>query len=161
MGLYKSQDQNIYPSLRGLAGLIAGSRQAITPLLWLVFSTALLGIVIYFIGKYRKYLQSSHIIMAALIITLLVTPYMRSYDFLLLLIPILFTLNRIMHNKGAFLNGSLIFMGWGIYSFGFVFLANQLGHDIWSVLFPITVLGVFLFTLSRDVRKEKGESLLV
>lgn len=139
VGLYKSQDQNVYPTLRGLAGLLSSNNPLSTNILWLLGSIILLGFFIWIILKYRKKLSSLDIICLSIIITLMVTPYLRSYDLLLLLIPIMQILRQHHMKHKSFLNTNLIFLLWGLFSFALLFLATKVQHDIFSLLYTFFV----------------------
>lgn len=160
VGLYKSQIDNLYPTLRGLAGLLTANQPLATTILWAAGSLALLVGMIMMIVRLKNMITTIGILCLSILFCLLVTPYLRSYDFLLLLIPILYvTLSRVKPGD-SISKPTLRFLFWGISSLALLVLATTLDHDIWSVAYPLAVLGAFIVNLWMDHKKRKAESTL-
>ena len=152
VGFYKSQNENLYPTLRGLAGLITDNRTPATDFLWIASSIILVGAAIGLVLKNRKAFEAREILSLSICLTLLITPYLRSYDLILLLIPILFSTQVKLSQRGSFLKTNLFFLGWGLLSFALLFLADYLKHDIWSIIFTAAVSIGYTKSVIRTAR---------
>ncbi len=160
VGLYKSQIDNLYPTLRGLAGLVTENRVTATTLLWAASSLALVVGVIVVVKKLKKTITAAEMLCFSILICLLVTPYLRSYDFLLLLIPILYVILARVNPGSSITKPTLHLLGWGVFSLALLALATKLDHDIWSVVFPLAVLSAFIMTLFSTEKKRVQATLL-
>lgn len=154
VGLYKSQDQNVYPTLRGLAGLLSNNNPLFTNILWLAGSVLLLGFFVWIFLKYRKTLTSPDVMSLSIIISLMVTPYLRSYDLLLLLIPIMQILSDDYLKHKSFFKTNLYYLLWGLFSFALLFLATRLQHDIFSLFYTFSVLIVYAIVVTHRQPKD-------
>ncbi len=160
VGLYKSQDQNIYPSLRGFAGLLTGNNPTAANILWLGGCLLVISVSLWAILKNNQKLSAAHIIGLSIIISLLITPYLRSYDLILLLVPLLKLIRNNNIKWKSFLKTNLYFLFWGIFSFILVFLANWLQHDIFSFTFTLSMLISFSISLFQEKPESTGDFLL-
>jgi len=152
VGLHKSADNNLFPNLRGLAGLIVHESPLWTMLLWALLG---LGIFVALILVYRKQkvkITWGTVLVIVIPVTLLVTPYLRAYDLMFLLIPIL-EITRQFSEKGAsFLKVNLAYLSWSLLAFTLLFLAVSLKQDIFSVGLSILVLILLLMQLREPSR---------
>ena len=156
IGLHKSQDAILFPNLRGLSGLVLNSREPGTTLLWLAVTGLLLLISFLFCLRNRKVIQISDILLLAIPLTLLATPYLRAYDLVLLLVPILYLSGRAAQANRGFTWVVFSFLGWGLLSLAFLFLAVPLGHDIFSVCLSLLVLFGILVALKKDLHQREA-----
>lgn len=111
------------------------------------FLTLLISIaLLYYIWKYRHALSPLAVLGLIIPWTILITPYIWAYDQTILLIPITaMTMNWI--KKGwPFLTIALIPIGLSILSIGLIFVALQIGRDIWSSILPLLILLLSLWS---------------
>jgi hypothetical protein len=141
--LYKGQDANLYPTLRGAAGVICHGRSGCSTALWIILSILLVGSVIYLVIKKKNMLSSENVLLISLLLTILVTPYLRAYDLIFLLFPILKILDICAEKGWKFWKLYSFYFLWMVTSIGLMFAAVRLNHDIWSVFLTITVFIIF------------------
>ena len=153
--LHKSADQNLFPNLHGLAGLITQNSPQWTTVVWLVFSAALLIFISLYIKKHIARIDPLTIIAIFVIVSLLITPYMRAYDLVLLLLPIFLITGNYAAQSEAFLKTNLVFLSWSLVSYLLLFLAVALNHDIYSVFLSLASLTVLL--LQGRTEHSRGE----
>ncbi|MHC1739912.1 MAG: glycosyltransferase family 87 protein [Anaerolineaceae bacterium] len=148
VGLHKSADNNLFPNLRGLAGLLSGGSLQWTIILWLILVIITIAVMVFVSIRQRSKMASSNFISLSLIVTLLITPYLRAYDLILLLIPIMLMTDRFSYRWPSFLKINLAYLFWSFLAFAFLFLAVRLSHDILSVFLSLTVLVLFIRQIS-------------
>lgn len=138
--LHKSADNNLFPNLHGLAGVLTNGSPVWTIFLWLALSLLLLGAMIWVYLKHRSKISHFVVALLALLISTLVTPYLRAYDLIFLLLPILYITGNYAEKSESFLKINLIYLSWSLAAFVLLFLAVSLNHDIFSIFLTILVL---------------------
>ncbi len=140
--LYKGQDNNLFPNIRGLAGLVCNEQTGCFNTIWLISILILTVGLIVLLIRYKNKMCFSEVIALAVCYTLLVTPYLRAYDLILLLVPILFSIGLLANNQVKFMTITGIYLLFGLFSLILLFVAVQIGHDIYSVVltFIATIL---------------------
>lgn len=118
----------------------------ITPMMEFIFLQIL---------KKRSALLSEDALLFSLILTLLVTPYLRAYDLILLIFPAFAILEVCAEKNWDFLQLYVAYFAWVMATIGLIFLAVQLNHDIWSVLLTISVSAVFSYLTLFAKKKEQ------
>jgi hypothetical protein len=149
--LHKSEDNNLFPNLHGLAGVITGNDPALTLPLWGILSILVIGVVVGFLFKYRSQLSIKMGIALVTLTTLLITPYLRAYDLLFVLLPMLMITEVVEQKKHSFWLTNLAYFNWSLLAFGLLFLAVKLQHDIFSVGLPLLAL-LLLLALAHSER---------
>jgi len=92
---------------------------------------------------YKSSWPSEYITLVALIpLTLFIAPSIWSYGQIYLLIPLIFTLAALERLNTSFLIIGSFFYLFDLLALLLIFIATQVGHDIWSVL-----LSVFAFII--------------
>lgn len=152
--LYKSEDQNLFPNLRGLAGLVCGEKAACFNPVWGIISLLLLSGLLFWMLRQKERLTSSSILALGIVITLLVTPYLRAYDLILLLIPVIMCLGQVSEGKTGFTKVTVLYLCFSLFSLGLLFLATMLGHDIYSVFLTVGVLFFLVWTILKPPAQE-------
>ena len=147
--LHKSADNNLFPNLHGLAGVLTNGSTVWTIFLWLALSLLLLGIMIFVYLKHSFKMNHFIVALFALLISILVTPYLRAYDLIFLLLPILYITGSYAEKSESFLKINLVYLSWSLAAFAFLFLAVALNHDIFSVFLTILVL-LFMIVQIQD-----------
>jgi hypothetical protein len=142
--LHKSEDNNLFPNLHGLAGVLTGSDPTLTLFLWIFLSVLVTGIVLAFLLKYHSQLSMKSTIALLTMTTLLITPYLRAYDLLFVLFPMVLITDLLAQKKNSFLLINLAYFSWSLLAFALLFLAVKLQHDIFSVFLPFLALVLLL-----------------
>jgi hypothetical protein len=142
VGFHKSADNNLFPNLRGLAGLLTHESPLWTTMLWAFFSLIIVVGLVLLLRKQRNKLNWGTLMTFVIPVALLITPYLRAYDLMLLLIPILEITRRWANNGMPFLKINLVYLCWSLLAFALLFLAVALNHDIFSVGLSILVLTI-------------------
>jgi hypothetical protein len=89
----------------------------------------------------------------ALMVSLLITPYLRAYDLIFTLIPIITISGAIAARGSNFLRTNLGFLAWPLAAFALLLLASTLQQDIWSVLLSLSAYGFFLWQIFKDFQQ--------
>jgi hypothetical protein len=152
VGLHKSADNNLFPNLRGLAGLIVHESPMWTIVVWGLLGLSIIVGLIFVYLKLRQKFDWSTVLVVAIPVTLLVTPYLRAYDLMLLLIPILEITRHLVERGTSFLKVNLAYLGWSLLAFALLFLAVALNHDILSVGLSVLVLVLLGIQLHESPR---------
>ena len=150
VGLHKSADTNLFPNLRGLAGLIVHESPLWTTLLWVLLGLIVLAILFIVYLKRPQKFNWSTVLVVAIPATLLVTPYLRAYDLTFLLIPILEITRHLAEKGTSFLKINLAYIGWSLLAFALLFFAVELNHDIFSVSLSILVFVILILKLCNS-----------
>ena len=135
--LYKSADQNLFPNLRGLSGLVCSEKAACFEPLWVILSLLVVLGLLYWMLQKKQQLNSTEVIALGICVTLLITPYLRAYDLILLLVPVVMILGKISMRMVRFSLVSGIYLLFCFFSLALLFLATTLEHDIFSILLTI------------------------
>lgn len=153
-GLYKGQDVNLYPTLRGVAGVACNGQLGCSTVLWVVLSVLFVVFVILQMTRKKKDLSHEKVLLLSVILTILIIPYLRAYDLIFLTFPVLKILDSYAEAGWKFLKIYTTYFLWVILTIGFIFVALRVNHDIWSVLLTIIVFSVyclkFLFSGLKD-----------
>jgi hypothetical protein len=125
--------------------------------MWTIVVWGLLGLsiivgLIFVYLKLRQKFDWSTVLVVAIPVTLLVTPYLRAYDLMLLLIPILEITRHLVERGTSFLKVNLAYLGWSLLAFALLFLAVALNHDILSVGLSVLVLVLLGIQLHESPR---------
>lgn len=144
----KTEVTQYTPTLWGLA-------HELSPEWWLVLGmglcmaiTAVFGWLVFI----RPHLQDIEIVLLALIVSLLTTPYTWEYELLLLFIPLIFIYS-------AMTKRPLHIIGWVLFTIGgtwfMYWVSTQRSYPSYSVIIPIAV-GVWFYWMARTKKLEKG-----
>jgi hypothetical protein len=150
--LHKSADNNLFPNLHGLAGILTGGSSTWTIIVWVILSLLLLGFLLTFYQKRSSQMDHLTVALFACLASVLVTPYLRAYDLIFLLSPILFITGNYAAGSGSFLKINMVFLAWSLLSLAFLFLAVSLNQDIYSVFLSILVLLILILQLNTRRR---------
>lgn len=152
---HKSTDQNLFPNLHGLAGLLSKGSESFTLGLWIVFSIIVFAFLMFF---YFRFLRKQDIVKAvvlALLVSLLVTPYLRAYDLIFTLISMMMISGAIAARDNNFIKTNLSFLAWPLAAFVLLLLAAKLQQDIWSVLLSLCAYSLFLWQIYKDFQRDQ------
>jgi hypothetical protein len=86
-------------------------------------------------------------------VTLLVTPYVQSYDQILLIIPVLVVMGLMRSEGFPYLITASLFLAISILAFSLTFAYAGIGLDVWSVTIPgvlSLILGIWYFKWFRN-----------
>jgi hypothetical protein len=155
--LYKGQDANLYPTLRGLAGIACNNQSGCSIALWIIMSVLLIGFVVFLVITKRKIISPENVLILSMMVTILVTPYLRAYDLIFLIFPVLRILDIYAQKGWSFIKIYAAYFIWIILPIGFIFVAVQLNHDILSVLLTLSVFYVYVI---MDLFTEKRKAIV-
>jgi cytochrome c biogenesis factor len=93
---------------------------------------------------------------AAILIALLITPYLWAYDQILLILPILSISNTLARIKTPYFIVSLLPIMFTILSLVLLYLASIKGHDVSSILLTIITGGLLIWAEIRMRKYENG-----
>ena len=153
VGLRKGSDVfQATPTTWGVSGVICGLNGECTQILGGVIFVIITLITIFIFWKFSKkwniWLAGS----IAIIITLLITPYLWTYDQILLIAPILYITRVISSMKLKYLVVSSIPLLFSIVSLFLLYIAELNQHDVYSILLTIYTGGL-LFLVEVWKRK--------
>jgi len=103
---------------------------------------------LYLLIKKSTALSPDLVVGLAVILTLLLTPYIWAYDQLLLVTSIATLTTRLVKDGHRYLPASLIFIVVDILAFILLGIGDKLQHDFWSVCVPLFMLGLLTWYLS-------------
>jgi hypothetical protein len=157
IGLKKGSDAfMITPTIWGVAGKFCGLNSGCTQITGLVLFIliALMGMAIFWMYSTRMsiWLAGS----AAILIALLITPYLWAYDQVLLILPILYISNTLARIKTPYFIVSLLPIMFTILSLVLLYLASIKGHDVSSILLTIITGGLLIWAEIRMRKYENG-----
>lgn len=149
-----SQNFGFSPTVWGISALFCDYTRNCTIGSGIFASLLFMAGYIYILVKKRDALPPSLVVGLAVVITVLLTPYVWVYDQLLLAAPIV-TLIFLMAKKGhGYLPVSSLFIGIDMFAFFLLGIAVRIQLDIWNVCIPL-----FLFCLIVWVLFKKTPSL--
>jgi hypothetical protein len=135
-----------HPTIWGLANLMFENTGFVAMFAFMIVGFVLSSILVLFISK--KPDNPFAIMSLSVSAGLLLAPYSWSYDQILLIISLMFVVIEISKRYGD--NLSLFFlMVFVLFSASFVFLAFQLGHDVFSVFVTVTLWGLTIFLITK------------
>jgi hypothetical protein len=157
IGLSKGSDVfMITPTIWGVAGKFCGLNSGCTQIAGVILFIliALMGMAIFWMYSTRMsiWLAGS----AAILIALLITPYLWAYDQVLLILPILYISNTLARIKTPYIIVSLLPIIFTILSIGLLYVASIKGHDVSSILLTIITAGLLIWTEVRMRKYENG-----
>ena len=92
----------------------------------------------------------------AVLIALLITPYLWAYDQVLLILPILYITNALAGIKTPYIIVSLLPILFTMISLLLLYLATLNGHDVGSILLTLIIAGALIWTEIRMRKQENG-----
>ena len=151
----KSADQNLFPNLRGLAGLFSNGSETGTLVFWITLSIIMFLLLMIYYFKFLGKTNIDKAVILALMVSLLITPYLRAYDLIFTMIPIITISGAVAARGSNFLRTNLLFLAWPLAAFALLLLASTLQQDIWSVLLSLFAYGFFLWQIFKDFRRDQ------
>ena len=134
------------PTLLNLAGFLCRTSPACSYGLGAAGSLILIGVAGYLFFRKNGSLSALEAMSLILTVSLLVTPYLWSYDFVLLIIPLAWIVHElILRTKSYWVPISFLIVldmaaGLGLY------LQNQSPQkDLWNILLPLVLLGLMIW----------------
>ncbi len=153
VGLRKGSDVfQATPTTWGVSGAVCGLNSECTQIVGSVIFgiLVLLSIIVFwrFSSKWNIWLTGS----IAIIVSLLITPYLWAYDQILLIIPILYITKVLSSLKYKYLIVSTIPIFFSIISLFLLYIAEISQHDVYSILLTLYT-GLLLFLVESWKRK--------
>jgi hypothetical protein len=139
-------------SIWGLSALLSGGSTQ-----WFIYGgiAALVIFIVTFILLYKSPWPSEGITLVSLIpLALLLAPSIWSYGQIYLLIPIVFILAGLDRLNASFVFVGSFFILFDMLALALLFIATQVGHDIWSVLLSVFAM-ITLVLVWQEVRRRK------
>lgn len=130
------------PTLRGAVWAFFPTQSSIANGIWIGISLILLGVYVRWLLKGRGKIDFSQVFGVAIPLTLIISPYLWNYDQLLLIIPIMLSLETMVFHSRPFLLTATMFIWVDVISWALLLVAIRLGWDAWSVLLPCVVLAL-------------------
>lgn len=152
------------PTLFSLASLVCGGGNACTLGLGGLLSLALLGLVVYILFRKAQTLSALDAFGLAAPLGMLVTPYLWSYDHLLLIIPLIWLTDQLIVRSKKFVFAVLFLIVMDVLAgFGFYLQGIAPEKDFWNIGIPLLILLLVLFFISRpriesEIQPSGGES---
>ncbi|MBN2046885.1 MAG: DUF2029 domain-containing protein [Anaerolineaceae bacterium] len=158
----KSGGNELYfPNLRGLASAVCWGRKICVQLIWYGAAAVLNIGGLLWMAIHRKTLTLLSVSSIAIFAALLSTAYVWNYDYLFLTVPIL---QSIMLNQkrtsGAFLETSGLLGIYLLMSWGALWIAMKVEHDVFSLCLLFTALIFWAMQSSRFVMAHQHEAVL-
>lgn len=142
----------IMPTLWGFSALVMNSSEY-----WYVLAgiSALVIVFLFFWFTRKSATPEEIFILAASLIPLVIlfVPYLWSYDHIILVVPVIFILAVLDRLKVPFIFVGLLIFVIDLWALVLLLIAFQVGHDIWSVLLPVSIFLMSLLTL-RYTRRD-------
>lgn len=144
------------PTIWGIAGKLCSLNSGCTQIVGIVI---FILIVLAAIVLYWRYSARMDIWLAgsiAVLISLMITPYLWAYDQVLLILPIVFITNQLTRIKTSYIVVSLLPLLFSIVSLLLLFVALHTGNDVGSVFLTIFTAGVLTWSEIRIRNSEHG-----
>ena len=157
IGLRKGSDVfMITPTIWGVTGqfcrMNSGCTQIAGAILFILI--ALIGMTIFW--KYSKRMNIWLAGSAAILIALLITPYLWAYDQVLLILPILYISNILVRIKTRYIIVSLLPILFSVISLLLLYIASINGHDVNSIILTLITTGVLIWVEILERKHEYG-----
>jgi len=146
-----SRNLGFAPTLWGVSGALCSRKEECALVLGAFFSLFIIAFVISLFLRSKSNIANPSLISISLCSATIVTPYLWSYDHVLILAPLILAILR-MDKRGIpyWITFSVPFV-FDLFALLLIFIALRVGNDIWSVLIPASVLGMLVFQLFRSV----------
>jgi hypothetical protein len=136
------------PTLLNAAGFICQRSLVCSYGLGAALSLVLIGVVTFLIFRKTRPLDFLEAISLILTTSLLVTPYLWSYDFVLLIIPLSWIVHQLILRTKSYWVPILFLIVLDIAAGAGLYLQSQSPQkDFWNILLPLALLGVLIWLL--------------
>lgn len=137
------------PTLWGMAGALCKNNSACTVYVGAAACLLLVAVYLYWLLWKWRWVDPIIAVSSALPVAVLVTPYMWAYDQIFLILPLVLIVGRMAERKFPYLVSSTFILFVSIFSIVLVLLAMRVGHDGWSALISLLVLGLMVFLIKE------------
>jgi hypothetical protein len=136
------------PTLFNAAGFFCQRSPVCSYGLGAALSLVLIGVVILLIFRKTRTLDSLEAMGLILTTSLLVTPYLWSYDFILLIIPLSWIVHQLILRTKSYWVPILFLIILDITAGAGLYLQSQSPQkDLWNILIPLTLLGMLIWMM--------------
>lgn len=159
VGLQKGSDVFMFtPTIWGIAGSICrmdfGCARTTGSIFFILLTIAGMFMFWKYSSRWNSWLAGS----VAILVGLLITPYLWAYDQILLIIPILHITSLMAKLKVRYLYVSLVPLIFSFISLLLLFAAMYIGKDVGSILLTLIVGGILVWLEMYSRKKENGNS---
>lgn len=155
IGIRKGSDVfMITPTIWGVTGQLCSMNSGCTEIAGaiLFILIAIIGMTIFW--RYSKRMNIWLAGSAAILIALLITPYLWAYDQVLLILPILYISNTLVRIKARYIIVSLLPILFSVISLLLLYIASINGQDVNSIILTLITTGVLIWV---DILERKHE----
>jgi hypothetical protein len=152
-----SQTFGFSPTIWGLAHLACDYRQSCTLAVGGACAVVLIGIFLWLFVR-LPYMTPLDAFSLSITLTLLITPYVWTYDQLLLLIPIAAITFFLGERQGGFLPAALLFLTVDFLAVFLLISNTVLQVEILNGFIPLIVLGLLIWVLLSKNKLQESES---
>lgn len=146
-----------HPTLWGLSGLLCNHSRGCTILLGGTTSFAVLVGVLWLIFQRKYPLSAIQVMSLSILVALLITPYLWVYDQILILIPLSVTIELIIKKTHKLTIPILVPVLVSLLSLLMLQVAENLNHDVFSVLIPAICLGLITFAFLQKPARQRNK----
>jgi hypothetical protein len=134
------------PTLLNAAGFVCRRSPICSYGLGAAVSLVLIGVVILLIFRKTRPLDAVEAMSLILTASLLVTPYLWSYDFVLLIIPLSWIVHQLILRTKSYWVPILFLIAVDIMAGAGLYLQSQSPQkDLWNILLPLVLLGMLIW----------------
>jgi Glycosyltransferase family 87 len=140
------------PTLLNLAGFLCKQGPACSYGLGAVFSLVLVGLTVFLLFRKARPLDSLEAVSLILTVSLLVTPYLWSYDFVLLIIPLSWIVHQLILRTRSYWVPIVFLIFLDVAAGTGLYLQNLSPQkDLWNILLPLFLLGMMIWMMQSPV----------
>lgn len=136
----------LQPTLLNLAGFICKKNPACSLGLGVTASLILVGVTAYLFFRKGRPLNALEAMSLILPVSLMITPYIWSYDFILLIIPLSWLIHQMIRRTESYWVPILFLIFWDVAAgLGLYLQGGSPQKDLWNIMLPMTVLGLLIW----------------
>jgi hypothetical protein len=123
--------------------------------IWLggLFSILMIGVCLFLLYQKHYPLPPSLAFSLIIITVLLITPYLWTYDHILLVLPLLTAIRVFVEKKMPFLFTGSLFLILDLIAMAFLLITIQIEKEIWNGVIPLTCLGFIVWAIFIQLGK--------
>jgi hypothetical protein len=136
------------PTVLNLTGFFCRQGPACSYGLGAAASLIVVGVTVLLLFRKTRPLDSLEVMSLILTVSLLVTPYLWSYDFVLLIIPLSWIVHQLILRTKSYWVPILFLIVLDVAAGAGLYLQGQAPQkDLWNILLPLTLLGLLIWRM--------------